>query len=53
MLIAVTSSASTPADLDRLRFGVAQARRGWLDPSSVANTRSADEVKELLGAARR
>ncbi|MFL6711855.1 MAG: DNA polymerase III, partial [Sulfurifustis sp.] len=53
VLIAVASNASTPAEFEDLRFGVAQARRGWLDASSVANTRSADEVKELLGAARR
>ncbi|MFL6650201.1 MAG: helix-hairpin-helix domain-containing protein [Sulfurifustaceae bacterium] len=53
VLIAVASNASTPAEFEDLRFGVAQARRGWLDASSVANTRSADEVKELLGVARR
>jgi DNA polymerase (family X) len=35
-------------DLDYMRFGVGQARRGWLEPDDVINTRSVTELKELL-----
>jgi len=31
-----------------MRFGVDQARRGWLTPDDVINTRSWSELKELL-----
>ncbi len=35
-------------DLDYMRFGVGQARRGWLEPDDVINTRSVKELKRLL-----
>jgi DNA polymerase (family 10) len=31
-----------------IRFGVDQARRGWLEPADVLNTRSLDELRRLL-----
>jgi DNA polymerase (family 10) len=34
--------------LDYMRFGVGQARRGWLEPGDIANTRSIKELKKLL-----
>lgn len=36
------------SQLDFMRFGVDQARRGWLKPDDVINTRSWSELKELL-----
>ena len=34
--------------LDFMRFGVGQARRGWLEKDDVLNTRSWDELSKLL-----
>jgi DNA polymerase (family X) len=31
-----------------MRHAVDQARRGWLEPSDILNTRSLAELKELL-----
>jgi DNA polymerase (family 10) len=31
-----------------LRFGVGQARRGWLEKSDVLNTRPLKELRKLL-----
>jgi DNA polymerase (family 10) len=36
------------SDLDFMRFGVDQARRGWLESEDVVNTRSWPEVQKLL-----
>ena len=35
-------------DLDYMRFGVGQARRGWLEPDDVINTKSVKELRKLL-----
>jgi histidinol phosphatase-like PHP family hydrolase len=34
--------------LSNLEFGVAQARRAWLGPDQILNTRPWGEVKKLL-----
>jgi len=34
--------------LNYMRFGIGQARRGWLKPDDVANTRSVAKLKRLL-----
>jgi DNA polymerase (family 10) len=31
-----------------LRFGIDQARRGWLEPGDVINTRKLGELRRLL-----
>jgi DNA polymerase (family 10) len=31
-----------------MRFGVGQARRGWLEAGNVVNTRTVDELKQTL-----
>jgi DNA polymerase (family X) len=31
-----------------MRFGIDQARRGWLEPNDVLNTRSWPHLKQLL-----
>lgn len=45
--VAISSDAHSAAGLDVLRFGVAQARRGWLGPQDVLNTRPLDELRRL------
>jgi len=35
-------------DLDFMRFGVGQARRGWLEADDVINTRSVRELRKFL-----
>lgn len=46
--VAISSSASTPAELDFLRFGVDQARRGWLERKDVLNTRTLEQLRRLI-----
>jgi DNA polymerase (family 10) len=31
-----------------VRFGIGQARRGWLEPADVVNTRRLPELRKLL-----
>lgn len=52
VLIAVDSDAHGIEDFDYLRFGVQQARRGWLEPEHVANTRPLPALRELIAAMR-
>jgi DNA polymerase (family X) len=46
--IAISSDAHEVAALSNLEFGVAQARRAWLGPEQILNTRPWGEVKKLL-----
>lgn len=46
--VAVNSDAHSTADFDNLRFGVGQARRGWLEAKDVLNTRTLVELRPLL-----
>lgn len=48
--ITVNTDAHAPVHFDNIRFGVAMARRGWAQPSDVANTL---ELPELLSRIRR
>jgi DNA polymerase (family X) len=41
--ICIDSDAHSEEDMDKLRFGVMTARRGWLEASSVINTWSLDQ----------
>lgn len=45
--VAISSDAHSAAGLDVLRFGVAQARRGWLEPQDVLNSRPLEELRRL------
>lgn len=51
--VAINSDAHSREDLANLRFGVGQARRGWLEAGDVLNTRPLPELKRLLAGARR
>jgi DNA polymerase (family X) len=46
--VAVNSDAHSTADYDNLRFGIGQARRGWLEAKDVLNTRTLVELRPLL-----
>ncbi len=46
--IAVSTDAHSMNDLKLMRFGVYQARRGWLGPEDVLNTRRLSDLKKLL-----
>ncbi len=46
--IAISTDAHAPAALDFMRFGVDQARRGWLEADDIINTRPLDQLKKLL-----
>jgi len=47
--VVISTDAHAPAGLDDMRFGVDQARRGWLEPADVLNTKSAEEFRAWLG----
>jgi DNA polymerase (family 10) len=46
--LSIATDAHSPDELDVMRFGVYQARRGWLEPDDVLNTRSWDDLKDIL-----
>ncbi len=46
--VAISTDAHSIADLDFMRFGLGQARRGWLEPDDVLNTRPWEELRTLL-----
>jgi DNA polymerase (family X) len=46
--VAISTDAHSTDDLDLMRFGIGQARRGWLGPADVINTRPINELKRLL-----
>jgi DNA polymerase (family 10) len=48
VLVVINSDAHNIAALDHLKFGVGQARRGWLEKKDVLNTRSLKELRRLL-----
>ena len=48
VLVAINSDAHQPGGFDNLRFGVGQARRGWLEAKDVLNTRSLSALRKLL-----
>ncbi|MGQ9672323.1 MAG: DNA polymerase/3'-5' exonuclease PolX [Candidatus Aminicenantales bacterium] len=46
--VAIGTDTHRLDDLRYMRFGVGQARRGWLEPDDVLNTRSWPELEKLL-----
>ena len=48
VLLAVNTDAHSTLDLENARFGVGQARRGWLEKTDVLNTRPYAELRKLL-----
>lgn len=50
--LAISTDAHSVAALGYMRFGVDQAKRGWLEPADVINTRPLAALKRLLKARR-
>jgi DNA polymerase (family 10) len=48
VLVAINSDAHNINALDHLRFGIGQARRGWLEKNDVLNTRPLKELRKLI-----
>jgi DNA polymerase (family 10) len=48
VMVAIDSDAHSAASLALIRYGVGQARRGWLGPERVLNTRPLAELRALL-----
>ncbi|MDH5272869.1 MAG: DNA polymerase/3'-5' exonuclease PolX [Gammaproteobacteria bacterium] len=46
--LAISTDAHRVADLGLMRFGIDQARRGWLEPDDVVNTRRLADLRRLL-----
>ena len=49
--IVINTDAHRPAGLDCMQYGIKQARRGGLSASDVANTRSWEKMREMIGKA--
>ena len=48
VLVSINSDAHSSFDFANLRYGVGQARRGWLEKDDVLNTRSLAALRRLL-----
>jgi DNA polymerase (family 10) len=48
VLVAINTDAHSVAEFGQLRYGVGQARRGWLEKQDVLNTRPLNELQKLL-----
>ncbi len=46
--VAISADAHSKTDFEFLRFGIDQARRGWLEAEDVLNTRNWGDLKKLL-----
>jgi DNA polymerase (family 10) len=46
--VAISTDAHRPEELGFMRFGLGQARRGWLEAEDVLNTRPVAELRRLL-----
>ena len=52
VLVSINSDAHSGLDFDNLRYGVGQARRGWLEKCDVLNSRRLPALRKLLAASR-
>jgi DNA polymerase (family 10) len=46
--LSINTDAHGVPELDFMRYGVGQARRGWLEAVEVLNTRPLADLKKLL-----
>jgi DNA polymerase (family 10) len=46
--ISISTDAHSTAGLNAMRFGIGQARRGWLEPQDVLNARPWPELKRYF-----
>ncbi len=47
-MLAISCDAHSPDGMEVLEYGVATARRGWVEPQQVVNTRPVEEMLALL-----
>jgi DNA polymerase (family 10) len=47
-MLSIDTDSHCTRDLDNMRYGIGQARRGWIEPDNVLNTRTYDGVIGLL-----
>lgn len=52
VLVCISTDAHSVSDLDNLRFGIGQGRRGWLEAANVLNSRPLDALRKLLDRSR-
>jgi len=48
VMLAINPDAHSTADLENIEYGIATARRAWLEEKDVINTRELNEVLEIL-----
>ena len=48
VLVSINSDAHSVMDFEHLRYGVGQARRGWLERDDVLNTRTPGRLRKLI-----
>jgi DNA polymerase (family 10) len=48
VLVSIASDTHSTLGFDNLRFGIGQARRGWLEARDVLNTRTLEALRLLL-----
>ena len=48
VMVAISTDAHSKAQLKQIRFGIDQARRGWLEKDDVLNTRTWAGLKKLM-----
>ena len=53
VLVSINTDAHATAEYANMRFGMGQARRGWLSKADVLNTRPLPELRKLLAARKR
>jgi DNA polymerase (family 10) len=51
--LVISTDGHSVSELDNLRWGVQMARRGWVTPDDVLNTRELNDVRPLLRRNRR
>ncbi len=44
--VVISSDAHHPRDFAMLEYGVNQARRGWIEPADVLNTRPLEKLRQ-------
>jgi len=52
VLVSIDSDSHNTFDFANLRYGVGQARRGWLERNNVLNARDLAELRQLLSSGR-
>lgn len=46
--LVISTDSHSIGDLDNMRYGVGQARRGWLEKKDVVNTRPLSQLRKML-----